>query len=335
MTNYTIMNLNRWVALFLFVLILILCVALEQILYSSGEKNLMMELDATFAEAIKEGLNEQYAALHIYENYDVKNPQKKHEHCVITDANGEKAEILTENNRRIVTSDINHKIHHTVLAKKGIKVDSLRSLWDKKLLEVKINSQQALRMHLYNANESIFMSGDSILFTAKHKKMSSIYAGVSNEIEMEPFIQYSWFSVIRHASIGMIVISEFILIIFLFIGIFYFLMKKIPKRPSKIYLANLQYVYDQNLFLVDGHQISVRPQSASLLLLFLQAPSYCVTKEEIISRLWRKEDKGVEDRVRRVISDLRTLFREELVEISIEPFEDTYRLVCKKAPFHR
>lgn len=329
------MNLNRWIALSLFVLLVVLCVTLEQMLYTSGEKILMTKADVTFAETIKEGLDKQYMALGIYESQDVKNPHKKLEHCVITDANGEKAEILTENNRRIVTLDINYKIHHTVLAKKGIKVDSLRSLWDKKLLEAKINSQQALRMHLYNANENIFMSGDSILFTAEYKKMPSIYAGVSNEIEIEPFIQYSWFSVIRNASIGMIVISEFILIIFLFIGVFYFLMKKIPKRPSNICLANLQYVYDRNLFLVDGHQISVRPQSASLLLLFLQAPSYCVTKEEIISHLWRKEDKGVEDRVRRVISDLRTLFREELVEISIEPFEDTYRLVCKKAPFHR
>lgn len=56
----------------------------------------------------------------------------------------------------------------------------------------------------------------------------------------------------------------------------------------EIHLANLRYVYDSHEFYVDDRKIQVRPQSASLLLLFLKAPYYTVSKEEIISCLWRQ-----------------------------------------------
>lgn len=181
----------------------------------------------------------------------------------------------------------------------------------------------------------LLVEGDSTLFSPKYKKISSIYAGLSNEIEVEPFIRYSWFTVFKNASITMFVIGELILLVLLFICFIYYLRKKIKKSVSSVEdisqlvtsLANLRYVYSSHEFYVDNRKIQVRSQSASLLLLFLKAPSYTVTKEEIISCLWRPEDSGVENRLRRAVSDLRSLFREESVNISIKLSGNNYSLI--------
>lgn len=340
-----IMDSNRWMALLFFILIIVVGITLERMLYASGKVILMTKIDKTFAEAIKEGLDQQYEALGMYESSAVVHPHKKLAHCAIIDISGKEVQSLViENNKRMVTSDIDNKIHHTLLAKKGIKVDSLYSLWNKKLLEANISLHHALRIHIRNDKGYALSSGDSIVFMAKNKKIPSIYAGISNEIEMEPFIRYSWFSVIRNASIGTIVIGEFLLIFLLGIGSFYFLKKKQRhifsanphKHLSGVALANLRYVHDSHQFYVDDRKMKVRPQFASLLLLFFQAPSYFVTKEDIILCLWTLEDVGVEDKVRRIISDLRKFFEKESVKISIEVVsKDGYRLTSPQVPFHR
>lgn len=335
------MNSNRWIALLFFILMIVLGATLERMLYASGKLALITKVDATFAEAVNEGLDQQYAALGMYESNTMSNPHKKLAHCAIIDISGKEVQSLViENNKRMVTSDINNKIHHTLLAKKGIKGDSLYSRWNKKLSEANISLHYALRIHIRKDKDYILSSGDSILFMAKNKKMPSLHAGISNEIEIEPFIRYSWFSVVRNASIGIIVIGEFILILFLGGGVFYFLTKKkqpyiFSVAPKKLALANLRYVNDVHQFYVDNRKVRVRPQFASLLLLFFQAPSYFVTKQEIILCFWTLEDVGVDDKVRRVISDLRKFFEKESVEILIEASKDGYRLTSPKVPFHR
>ncbi len=120
------------------------------------------------------------------------------------------------------------------------------------------------------------------------------------------------------------------------ICLFYLLSKKKIKKSiplvtdisqSDIELANLRYVYSSHEFYVDNRKIQIRGQSATLLLLFLKAPNHTVTKEEIISCFWRLEDSGVEGRLRRAVSDLRCLFREESVNISIKSSGNSYSLI--------
>ena len=174
-----------------------------------------------------------------------------------------------------------------------------------------------MQIHIHADSAYVLACGDSTLFSPEYKKVSSIYAGLSNEIEVEPFIRYSWFTVLKNASITMLVIGELILLVFLFICFIYYLRKKMKQSvPSVedisqlvVSVANLRYVYDLHEFYVNDRKIQVRVQSATLLLLFLRSSSYTVTKEEIISCLWRAEDSGVEDRLRRAVSDLRKLFR--------------------------
>lgn len=330
------MDSDRRMALLFFILMIILAITLERMLYSSGEVTLKEKTEITLLEAIEDGLNAQYKALGLYESSS-KESNRSFEHCTIISSKGKTVkDIVVEENKVVVTSHIDTKINHTVLAKEGIDADAFLSLWSKKMSESNIVSSHALRIHVHADSSSYVLTcGDSTLFLPKYKKISTIYAGLSNEIEVEPFIRYSWFTVLRNTSIKMVVIGEFILLILLFVCFVYFLRKKIKQNVSsvvdvsqlEIHLANLRYVYDSHEFYVDDRKIQVRPQMVSLILLFLKAPNYTVTKEEIISCLWRQGDSNAGDKLRRALSDLRALFREHSVNLSIESSGDVHFLV--------
>ena len=330
------MDSDKRMALLFFILMIILVVTLERMLYTSGEVTLRGKTEISLLEAIEDGFDAQYKALGLYEATSKMEPNRSFEHCTVLSSKGKSVkDIVVEESKVVVTSDIDTRIHHTVLAKEGIDVDACLSLWSKKLFEANIVSCHALQIHIHADRAYVLACGDSTLFSPEYKKVSSIYAGLSNEIEVEPFIRYSWFTVLKNASITMLVIGELILLVFLFICFIYYLRKKMKQSvPSVedisqlvVSVANLRYVYDLHEFYVNDRKIQVRVQSATLLLLFLKSSSYTVTKEEIISCLWRAEDSGVEDRLRRAVSDLRKLFREESVNISIKSSGNSYSLI--------
>ena len=333
-----IMDPDRRMALLFFILMIILVVTLERMLYASGEVALANKTRITLLETIEDGFNAQYKALGLHEFSRKMKPDRNFEHCTIISSKGKKVkDIAVEKNKVIVSSDVDTKIRHTVLAEEGIDADACLSLWSKKLSAANIVSCHALQLHIHADKNSVYVlaCGDSTLFLPDYKKINSVYAGLSNEIEVEPFIRYSWLTVLKNTSITMVVIVELITLVLLFVCFIYYLRKKIKNivplvtdiSQSDIKLANLRYVYSSHEFYVDNRKIQVRSQSASLLLLFLKAPSHTVTKEEIISCLWRPEDSGVEGRLRRAVSDLRSLFREESVNISIKSSGNNYSLI--------
>ena len=55
-----------------------------------------------------------------------------------------------------------------------------------------------------------------------------------------------------------------------------------------------------------------------------------MSKEEIISCLWRQGDSNAGDRVRHALSDLRAFFRENSVNLSIESSGNVHSLAVIK-----
>lgn len=220
------MDSDKRMALLFFILMIILVVTLERMLYTSGEVTLRGKTEISLLEAIEDGFDAQYKALGLYEATSKMEPNRSFEHCTVLSSKGKSVkDIVVEESKVVVTSDIDTRIHHTVLAKEGIDVDACLSLWSKKLFEANIVSCHALQIHIHADSAYVLACGDSTLFSPEYKKVSSIYAGLSNEIEVEPFIRYSWFTVLKNASITMLVIGELILLVF-FIYLFYLLSKK-------------------------------------------------------------------------------------------------------------
>lgn len=335
------MNSNKRTILLFSILLIILVVILERVLYVSGRIALEDKIQVALLEAMEDGFNIQYRALGFYEAGFKMDPDREFEHCRVISAEGEKVEdILKDNGKPQVGSEFDDKINHTVLSKEGIDIDACLSLWSQKLSEANIASCHALQIHVHADSAHVLACGDSTLFSPRYKKVGNIYAGRFNEIEVESFIRYTWFTAIKNSSKIAIIVGELLLLILLFVC-FVYIRKKTKKDVSSteatsvedvsqsvISLANLRYVCILHEFYVDHRKIQVRSQSASLLLLFLRAPSHSVSKEEIIACLWSPGDYGVEDRVRRAVSDLRALFRDESVNISIKYSGNSYYLVA-------
>lgn len=224
------MNSNKRTILLFSILLIILVVILERVLYVSGRIALEDKIQVALLEAMEDGFNIQYRALGFYEAGFKMDPDREFEHCRVISAEGEKVEdILKDNGKPQVGSEFDDKINHTVLSKEGIDIDACLSLWSQKLSEANIASCHALQIHVHADSAHVLACGDSTLFSPRYKKVGNIYAGRFNEIEVESFIRYTWFTAIKNSSKIAIIVGELLLLILLFVC-FVYIRKKTKKR---------------------------------------------------------------------------------------------------------
>lgn len=327
------------ISILLFVLMVALGVVLEQKLYEAGEIALKKNGGEIFQSAVNKYFDDQYQKLKFSFDYRFSRPENQWNNCVITDTNEKSViDIAHDRDENLIGTSFHKKMEHTILAKEHfIVIDSLSLVWDKKLQDVGIVSENAIRINLKLPEDTVrLMSGDSTLCIAEYKIADIYYAGLLNEIEIEAYIHYSWMTVIKHSFFYFILISLFILSFIIFLSFILFFKQKVKEshlpasdildsNDTKAFsISNMRYELHQ--FYVNDKKIHVRPQSASLLLFLLQKPEYYATKHEIIGYLWTTKINA-DSRLRRAISDLRYLLKEESVNLKVSTEENGFRLI--------
>ena len=334
---------RRW-ALLLFSFALILMVTLEHMLYTSGEYALKKKVDVALKEAVAGELDKEFQRLGLDQmTKGIFDNQR--DSFQLMDENGVSfIKVDKSINKLRATDNLTQRFEQTLLGKMGnIPLDSVYHLWNELLKRERIVSDQALRLRISTSKDSVIVViGDSTLCTSKYKKASSVYAGISNEIEIEPFIRYSYFTVLRNSSVGYVAGAEFLFIIAILLYALVTLRKskaeneKVEDSPSdnrRIRIGNLTYDYDLNNFYVNGEYWQVRPQFIKLYLLFFKAPDHCITKSEIAVKLWGEKDIDVEDRYRRLLSDFRKNLNDTGLTLEIVSKGDTLCLKAKSPLF--
>lgn len=216
------------ISISLFILMLALGTVLEQKLYEIGELSLKKSAEEIFQSAVNKYFDDQYQKLDFSLQYRFSKSESQRNNCVITDDNEKVVIDINKNrdNKNIATS-FHKRMEHTILAAENlIKIDSLSLVWNEKLQDVGIISENAIliSIKLPKATEHL-VCGDSALCIPKYKISDTFYAGLSNEIEIKAFIHYSWMIVIKHSSLNLIIISFFVLGSIVFLS-FIFLFKK-------------------------------------------------------------------------------------------------------------
>lgn len=329
------------ISILLLIVMLALGTVLEQKLYETGEFALKKNAEDIFQSAVNKYFDDQYQNLNFSLQYRFSKSESQRNNCVITDDN-EKVVIDINKNRdnKDIAASFHKKMEHTILAtENSIKIDSLSLVWNEKLQDVGIISENAILINIKLPKAAKrLVCGDSTLCIPKYKMADTFYTGLSNEIEIMAFIHYSWMTVIKHSSLNVIIISFFILSSITFLSLI-FLFKKILKKPhlhispavdsngvKTLVISNIRYELHQ--FYVDDKKIHIRPQSASLLLFLLQKSEYYATKSEIIDYLWTAK-VDADTRLRRAISDLRSVLKEESINIKIATEENGFRLIIQ------
>lgn len=343
-----IVNRRHKISVLFFILMLALSAALEWKLYRTGEDFLMKNAEEIFQSAVIKEFDNRFRELELPFHCRLSKPISQLNNCIITNAKGKSViDIDHDREKKLVGTSFQKKMEHTILARENfIAIDSLSFLWNEKLQEAGIVSKNAIRINLKSPKDTMHLtSGDTTLYIPKYKITDTFYTGLSNEIEIEAFIHYSWATVMRHSSLGLIVISLFVLCSILFFSFILFFRQKAPNihlhtpvvpdssDGEMLVLGNISY--KSHLFYVDGKEIRVRPQIASLLLFLLRKPNYFATKSEIIILLWGTDNIGADVRLRRAISDLRSLLKEKSVNVELSAEEDGFRLIIQNKPFHR
>lgn len=319
---------NKQLALLLAILSLTLAVTLEVWLYKSGKAALQGKVDTALKEAVSEELDKCYneSGLPEYSLGARMSNQKKS--YTFTDNNRtDTFEIDLTSNKVRVTEAYNRRMEHTILGKMGeIPLDSIVQSWNQILQRAGITSANALRLHVNNSNNPLtLIGGDSTLCKRENRCTSSIYAGLSSEIEFEPFIRFSWFTIIKNAHIG--ILAEINIILILGFGVFILV---IYRKRKVIRIGNLRYHIKEELIYVNGKSIRLSRQSEKLLFFLLHSSNFYAANHNIILHLWKTEDISVNERLRQAVSELRNELKANKITLNINSEKGGYQIRNEK-----
>lgn len=323
---------NKQLALLFTFLSLMLAITLGLWLYKSGKMVLQSKIEIALKEAASEELDKRYGELGLPEYSPGAHMSNQKKTYIFTDKNGtDTFKIDLSSNKKRVTEAYNRRMEHTLLGKmEEIPLDSILQSWNRILQEAGIVSVNALQLHINNPNDSLLLiSGDSTLCTSENKCTNSVYAGLSSEIELEPFIHCSWFSIIKNGHIGILAGINIVLI--LGFGV-YIVISATHKKREALHVGNLRYHIKDKLFYVGSKKIHFSPQSEKLLLFLLCSPEFHATKHNIIIHLWEIENTGADDRLRQAASELRRELKTEKTALSIEAENGGYLIKDQKVP---
>jgi len=308
--------------IYTFLFLLSICLLWTR-LYSSGEKILISKVNVALQAAVDKELDREYYDLKIHE-YFTRDPEteKIKKTFIIKSASGtEIREVGPIYGILVATEDYHNRFQHTTLINiRPLKADSILLLFNENLLRQGQKLESALNVSINRLKDTVSTcTGDSSLFVVKNRKSPVVFAGLSNEIVVKPYIRYSCFSIIRNASIDAVVI---IYLLFAFVFLLLLILANRFKIKGKEILSSdiceyklhrrVVFYPELHRLMVNGEEHILMSQQSALLSLFLESEDHKLSNEQISHALW-PDGSATTDRIQKVISRLRIELQDDVL----------------------
>lgn len=172
---------------------------------------------------------------------------------------------------------------------------------------------------------------DSIASKNQDKRINDIGINARRAIDViiQSYNKYTYW------LLGIVICSSFLIL-------FFFLANQKEKEYARkqsvdlnandqvVQWGNVTYNSDFCLFCINNKKVKVRPLCAELLLYLISASNHYADKKEICFYLWKTDVIDTNDRLRRLICDLRKLLKNNNANIVIEAVTNGYQLNLKE-----
>jgi len=308
--------------------------------------------------AIETELNEKFAVLNIpFIVGEVnKNEYKKVE---ITDETGSLfIEVDSISDKKVISDSFEKNARYTIVSHSyNPDPDQIDSLWNAWFVDNNIESMTKVCVSVSLSGAIKQMCTDVSSLTDSNY-FTTYYAGLNNEIEINTYLSIGFFSPFKYGTrSGALLLILFLIVICVSILLIslnkhrvgktnlpadsqrYEVDEFIDKTVNTSHLMTDIYQLGDNLYFnphisilkSDSREIKLRPQLSELLLLLLTAPDYFMKKKGIAEKLWESDNEiGIENRLQRLISDLRKSLQHVDPDIRIEYEAKGYRLYLKE-----
>lgn len=300
----------KHVALFLFSgCIVVLSLVLVRYYYRQNEQSMHQQAESLFVDILKSEFEKKKKELDL----PVFSFQQTATDTValsirVKTATGEREyNVDPEKSRKNISSYMNERFLSSVVCEKNpLLVDSIQARWSEAIRAHRIDafsSVHLLATDLYGNTTSMVSLANC--HPSSFQAVFTSYIGCRCEVEVKGVLHYSWWAVClyRCAPFLWIIIGS-ILVVVLF-HLFYLLTHRPPKikviekevikwvkgfenKKGYSYQLRPELFFDpqKQVLLWNGKEVLLAPQSCVILKLFLDAPDYTMSDEEILKGIW-------------------------------------------------
>lgn len=315
-------------------------------LYKTGLQKVLNKANIALVDAVDKELDYRFAKLDMPITIRTRNDNRKAQRVKITTEDGESViEIDKEKEKKAITSSFEKRTKQSIVTGKlGITPLAIDSIWNVELQNRDIRCETGISI----TYSGLTQDSDSIILKDK-TPFQSYYAGSYNEIQIYAYLSVNFLSAIYNGNWGSIYMKILIFLFFLFI---FFLIRFKPevnvisKGPINFNLLETGIIkHDDNIFQLGNlffdtvnmylssknEVLKLRPQLAKLLKEFLLSPNYYLKSEYLCQQIWGNTiELGMDNRLQKLVSDLRKFLQIYTPQIRIEFELDGYRLFIEE-----
>lgn len=270
----------------------------------------------------------------------------------ITTAEGTKVfKVDAEKSKRNISrSHINRSLHSIVCEERPLSPDSLNLLWNQALIAVDIEAQTSVHISVTDFHERIsYSKSQGEDYAASPSSFALVaYVGSCCEVEVCGFMSYSFWQVILFHCYPFIWILVGAITL---LSISYYVYRLVNRPPKVVIREVTQFVQSTDLnasevyelasgFLLDTKRqmlllgekgVKLAPQAYFILKLFLDAPEYTLSDNQIVESIWPEDKTADIRRFSTASSRLCAAFREQGLFIKFKRVGSMkYRLILSE-----
>lgn len=250
----------------------------------------------------------------------------------ITTAEGTKVfKVDAEKSKRNISrSHISRSLHSVICEESPLSPDSLNLLWNQALGVVGIETQTSVHISVTDFHERIsYSKSQGEDYAASVSSFALVaYVGSCCEVEVCGFMSYSFWQVILFHWYPFLWILVGVIALFSISYYVYRLAIRPPKvvirevtqfvqstdlTASAVYQLSPGFLFDskRQLLMMGDKEVKLAPQSCVILKLFLDAPEYTLSDNQIIESVWSGDKTADIRRFSAASSHLSSLLRKQ------------------------
>lgn len=301
-------------------LYLILCIGAVMIFsflvgrhfYVANVNAMRTQAESTFVHTLKRELENKMEALNIpYSSFNMKSGTVPLIVYVTTESGKRMYKVDAEKSKKNISqSRLERSLQSVSLVESPLVADTLNQYWWNTLCDCRIYAKTAIRISVTDPDAKISYSGNSPQWKYASCQFTYLsYLGSRCEVEVMGYLKYTWWDACLYNWFPFFWNTIVTIVVFILLFYFFKLRNKSPKVEfieKEILCEVVRYVKEVNginselYHLEDGlmfdsikhllikgkEELKLSPTSSAILKLFLDAPEYTVTDDELIENIW-------------------------------------------------
>ena len=257
--------------------------------YFNTQRRMREVAERTFVEAVHQDLDERWKKLGETYSFHIGKEKKEYTNfCIKKEGVEQNYSLKGLDYSYNIDSDINRRVLYSVSSEMSLTChpDTLASIWQSLLLKGGIKTSG--NVAVADSGQNVRILRDSLSIGISFKSLSTYYAGIANEIQLNGFVRLSILDVFRHQPLLSLCVGLLIAWVVFMVWRISSENKPLAIPEKEGYRLSQDVVYDSDArcFIKGTQKIILSPKGNLIIKALLEAENHQLHGADLLAKVW-------------------------------------------------